>query len=144
MKRIATLALALLIALSCGLYIPAAASTYASKTIASSSGALKAGSQSGQLKIEYSVSSNVKASSLGVESIKLYNDTGDYVTTIVGSVANGLIKKDSSIHLGTYYYDYATSGKYYYAEVNVFAIIDSEYDDYTHLTATVRAPGNQP
>lgn len=140
MKRVLTFTLALLIALSCGLGLSAAASTYASKTIASSSGALKKGSQSGQLKIEYTVTAKSPATMLGVESIKLYKDTGEPVTIITGSEENGLIRKGDVIHAGTYYYNNAVSGQYYYAEVNVFALIGNDYDDFLEMTSTVRAP----
>lgn len=143
MKRIATFVLAFLMALSCGLYIPASAQTagtYASKTICSSLGYLRAGDQSGQLKIDYEVTANVPASSLGVEYIRLYTDTGKYVTSIIGSTTNGLVRKDGIAHMGTYCYNDATPGQYYYAEITVFAVIGTDYDNYTHLTATIKAP----
>lgn len=140
MKRVITFVLALCMALSC-LCLPTLAAVYSSPTICSSSGALKKGSQSGQLKIEYSVTANARASSLGVATIELYKDTGEYVDTITGTTANGLVKNSTSLmHGGTYYYNNAEPGEYYYAEVTVFAVIDGEYDDYTHLTSTVRAP----
>lgn len=142
MKRVTTLALALLLLLSCALSIPAVAQEvqpYASYTICNSSGALKTGSQSGQLKIEYSVTANMRATSLGVASIELYKMNGDYVDTITGTVKNGLVGESKFGHMGTYYYNDATPGEYYYAEVTVFAATDTVYDDYTHLTSTVKA-----
>lgn len=140
MKRVLTFTLALLIALSCGLGLSAAASTYASKTIANSYGDLRKGTQSGQLKIDFSVTANAPASMLGVESIKLYKMNGTPVTIITGSEENGLIKKNHGFHSGTYYYNNAVSGQYYYAEVNVFAMIGNDYDDFLETTSTVRAP----
>lgn len=141
MKRVMTLILALCMALSC-LCLPALAAVYASPTIAVSSSTLNKGSASGQLKINYSVTSNARASSLGVATIELYKDTGEHVDTITGTVGNGLVKKATNtvMHAGTYYYNDAEPGEYYYAEVTVFAVIDGEYDDYTHLTSTIKAP----
>lgn len=140
MKRVITFVLALCMALSC-LCLPALAAVYASPTIAASSATLYKGSKSGQLKISYSVSSNVRSSSLGVATIELYKDTGEYVDTITGTTENGLVKNgNSTLHGGVYYYNDAEPGEYYYAEVTVFAVIDGVYDDYTHLTSTVRAP----
>lgn len=141
MKRVVTLTLALVIALPCGLCAPALAAVYSSPTIAMSSATLNKGNKSGQLKINYSVTSNVQSSSRGVETIELYKMNGEHVATVTGTTENGLVKDSNGVlHMGTYCYDDAESGKYYYAEVTVFAIIDGEYDSYTHLTSTIKAP----
>ncbi len=140
MKRISTLALALLIVFSCGLAISASASTYASKTIASSFGDMEPGDQTGRLDVEFSILSNKQASALGVSNVRIYKMNGERVASINGSVANGLIEKNDVFHMGTYHYDDAVSGQYYYAEITVFATIGSDYDAYTHLTPTVKAP----
>lgn len=139
MKRVMTLLLALVLAL--GLCAPALAAVYSSPTIANSSGTLRAGDEPGQLKINYSITSNVRASSLGVKTIEIYTMNEELVDTITGTEENGLVRSDNgAIHMGTYRYNDAEPGKYYYAEVTVFAIIDGVYDDYTHLTSTIRAP----
>lgn len=140
MKRVMTLLLALALVMPCSL-CPALAAVYASPTICCSSGVLKKGDKAGQLKIEYSVNSNVRSSSLGVKTIEIYTMNEELVDTITGTEENGLVLSDNWVlHAGTYYYDDAEPGKYYYAEVTVFAIIDGVYDDYTHLTSTIRAP----
>lgn len=140
MKRIATFTLVFLMVLSCALCIPATASTYASKTICSSSGTLNPGDKSGQLKINYTVTANKEASSLGVESIDLYKMNGDHVITLTGNTTNGMVINSDIDHEGTHYYNAAISGQYYYAEVTVFAVIGDDYDSYTHLTETIKAP----
>lgn len=140
MKRVIPLALAVFLALSCALSLPASAGATASKTICSSSAELFRGDSSGELDVEYSVSSNTTASYLGVQTIKFYKDTGEYVATIRGSTANGLVKLDHGFHMGTYTWKYATPGEYYYAEVTVYATIGSDSDTYTHTTATIKAP----
>lgn len=140
MKRITTFLLALALAVACALSLPAAASTYASETICSSSADMEAGTKPGQLLIEYSVSANTEGTSLGVRKIEIYKMNGDYVATYLGSVNNGLIIKNDSFHMGTYIYNNAVSGQYYYAEVTVFVTTATATDDYTQTTPTIKAP----
>lgn len=141
-KRILSTFLVVIMVLSC-CYITAfaidASDTRASLTLSSYGAGLTAGSSSGVIAVNYDVRSSKLADSLGVESIAIYKSNGDYVTTITGSTSNGLIRSDSSIKAGDYYYT-ATSGVSYYAEVTVFAEVGSEYDSRTVTTGTVKAP----
>lgn len=140
MKRVTTFVLAVLMALSCALAVPAWAATDASKTICSSYADLRPGSKSGQLKVDYSVLGNIPGTSLGVKTIKLYKDTGEHVATIKGTVSNGLVIENDGFHTGTYVYNGAESGEYYYAEVTVFVTTTTDSDSYTQTTPTVKAP----
>ena len=113
--------------------------TRASDTLGAYSAQLYAGSHKGEVYINYDVESSNFADSLGVESIVFYKSNGDYVTTIYGSVSNGLIGTKAWLHDGDYYRT-LTSGVYYYAEVTVFATVGNLSDSRTITTSTVKAP----
>lgn len=100
---------------------------------------LTAGASQGTVNINYDVRSSKAANSVGVESISFYKADGRLVVTINGSTGNGLIRTNSSIHVGDYSHKLA-SGVSYYAEVTVFARVGSEYDSRTVTTGTVRVP----
>lgn len=142
MKRIFSSVLMAVMVLSCcyaTAFAVEAPDTRASLTLSDYGAGVTAGSSRGVIAINYDVRSSKLADSLGVESIVIYKSNGDYVTTITGSTGNGLIRTDSSIKAGDYYYT-ATSGVSYYAEVTVFAEVGSEYDSRTVTTGTVKAP----
>ena len=84
----------------------------------------------------YDVKSSKIATSVGVESIVFYTEDGDYVTSVSGSTRNGLVKTNNDNNAGDFKYD-LPSGKYYYAEVTVFARVGSDYDSRTVTTSTV-------
>lgn len=140
MKRIISLSLALIMAFTCcfGLTSAVEMSPMASITISSRSATMKAGSSSGELRISYSVTANMSATSLGVSSIVIYKSNGTYVTTITGTTSNGLVSSGGT-HMGTYSY-IGTSGVSYYADVTVFAATTTDYDSKTIMTPTVKAP----
>ena len=142
MKRILTMPLAFLMAISCCLMMVSAAETVlqrASITLSGYSATMKAGTTSGELRISYQVNSNMVATKLGVSSIKIYKSNGTYVTTISGSTTNGLIRTSSNTHRGTYSYS-GTPGTSYYAVVTVFASTSAESDSRDITTATIKAP----
>ena len=94
------------------------------------------GSGRGEIIISYDVKSSKIATSVGVESIVFYTEGGDYVTSVSGSTRNGLVKTNNDNNAGDFKYD-LPSGKYYYAEVTVFARVGSDYDSRTVTTSTV-------
>lgn len=147
MKRITSFALACLMLLSCAMSCAAAprgASPYSNPTIVSSSAMLDPGNKAGQMKINFTVTTDRGAVSLGVQTIKVFTDTSRHVRTITGTYSNGLVigdvNGDLAGHGGTYYIDGLQSGDYYYAEVTVFATSKTTTGSYTHLTETVQAP----
>lgn len=97
------------------------------------------GSGAGEVKITYDVQANTKASQVGVSSIKIYKADDTYVTTITGTVANGLIRENASRHRSSYIYT-GKSGTYYYAVVTFTATIGSNTDSRDFTTSTVQAP----
>lgn len=142
MKRIFSciLALAMVFACCCGsVFAMETTDTRASLTLSFYNADLVAGDSTGVISIDYDVQSSKLASSIGVESIKIYKSNGGHVITITGSTSNGLIESNSDICKS--FYDYKlTSGVSYYAEVKVFAKVGSEYDSRTITTSTVKAP----
>ena len=111
----------------------------ASKTLSSYEVSCKAGSESGKLQFTYDVRAKSLADSVGIESIALYSSGGVYMTTILGSTENGLIKSNRLSCIGDYFHT-AVSGNSYYAIITVFAEIDGEYDSKKVSTEVVTAP----
>lgn len=100
----------------------------------------KGAAGSGNLVISYDVSANTEAEEVGVSSIKIYKaETNRYVTTITGSVQNGMIATDTEWHRSSYTYR-GTSGVEYYAVLTVTATIDSTTDSKTYTTNSATAP----
>ncbi len=141
MKRTFTFALALTMVLTCcsGAALAATFSPQASLTLSSYEVMIKAGSKSGEIRINYDVTASKLADSLGVSSIEIYKSNGSYVTTITGTTSNGLVRNDSGSHMGVYSY-IGTSGVSYYAKVTIFATVGSVSDSRTITTSTVKAP----
>lgn len=141
-KRIFSSVLALVMALTCccgAAFATETSDVRGSLTLSSYGAGISAGSSSGVVCIYYDVRSSKLASSLGVETIVIYNASGTKVATITGTTSNDLIRTNSSIKAGDYYYK-LTSGVSYYAEVTVFAIAGSNYDSRTVTTSTIKAP----
>lgn len=111
----------------------------ASETLSSYAVYCKPGDKSGTIYITYDVKANSRADSLGVSSIALYNSSGIYMTTILGSTENGLIKSNLTSASGTYTQT-VVSGNSYYAVATVFAEIGNKYDSRTVTTKIATAP----
>ena len=111
---------------------------YASLTLSYHDAGAVPGSR-GKICIEYDVRSNKLADSIGVASIRFYKSDGTYVTTIMGTQSNGLVRTNGSRNSGSYEYP-LTSGTSYYAEVTLYASVGSETDSRTVTTSTVRIP----
>lgn len=97
------------------------------------------GENAGEIRISYDVQANQEADELGVASIKIYRSSGSYVTTITGTIENGLIDTNEFSHRSSYIYE-GTSGLTYYAEVTVFAKIGTDFDSRVVTTPTITAP----
>lgn len=144
MKRMIAWSLAVVMSITCGLESASAVnmgsvSPQASITLSDYNAGLKAGNNSGEIRISYSVSANNIANSMGVSSISVYKSDGSYVTTITGTTGNGLVINSDSTHDGVYTYK-GTSGASYYTKVTVFATIGSTSDSRTVTTSAVKAP----
>lgn len=97
------------------------------------------GDNKGEIDICYDVMANQEADEVGIASIKIYRSSGSYVTTITGTLENGLIRTHAGSHRSTYTYK-GTSGVTYYAEVTVFAKIGTDFDSRVVTTPTITAP----
>lgn len=138
-KRILSLGLILALMLTlCG-GMALAAEPRASSTLTYYPVGVSKGANEGEIKISYDVMANTDADEVGVTSIKIYKSDGTYVTTITGTVANGLLRTNAFSHRSSYIYE-GTSGVTYYAEVTVYAKIGSNSDSRTVTTPTVTAP----
>lgn len=144
MKRIVALTLAIMMTITCCFGTASAAGIgdigpRASFILSSYNAGLKAGTNSGELRISYDVTASKLADSIGVSSIVIYKSNGSRVLTVTGTVTNGLIITSDASHTGVYTYK-GTSGVSYYAEVTVFATVGTVSDSRTVTTSTVKAP----
>lgn len=145
MKRVASIALAALLIFTCCLgsafaHADDGIMPLSSPTIMGQSASMKAGNQSGELRISYNINAVRYADEVGVLTIELYNSDGSYADTIYGTTDNGLVRTSSLKNMGTYSYTDAVSGQYYYAVVTLYATIGSVSDSVAVITATVKAP----
>lgn len=111
----------------------------ASETIWMFTLAAAKGDNAGEFKVKYDVKATEPASRVGISSIVIYKEDNTYVTTITGSVANGLIITNEQRHLSSYIYE-GTPGETYYAKVTCTATIGSKTDSRTLTTNTVTTP----
>lgn len=135
-KRFLSFALMTALVLSlCG-WAAVAAETRASETIKLFTASATAGNNKGEIKIFYDMQATATADKLGVSSIVIRKADDSYVTTITGSVSNGLIRTDAARHRSSYTYkgDPDTS---YYAVVTGFATIGSDSDSKSVKTNAV-------
>ena len=142
MKRFFSMILAIMLFTTCCSSTVLAANDiepYASLTLSYYYVELSAGDSRGTLYIDFNVTSNKLADSIGVEEIKVYKSNGTLVSTIAGTTSNGLIRNNYNIHNSAYKYK-GTSGTSYYAEVTIFATVGSDSDSRTITTSTEEAP----
>lgn len=143
MKRIVSIALAAALALTCcfgSAFANDGIMPLSSPTLMGHEVTMLPGNVSGELRISFTVNAKRSADEVGVLSIDLYRSTGAYVETIYGTTANGLVRTSALTHMATYSYTGLDSGKYYYADVTVYATIDGVTDSEVITTATVKVP----
>lgn len=143
MKRIVSIALAAILALTCCFGSALANDEImplSSPTLMGHQVTMLPGNISGELRISFTVNAKRSADEVGILSIDLYRSTGAYVETIYGTTDNGLVRTSTVKHMATYSYTGLESGKYYYADVTVYATIDGVTDSEVVTTATVKVP----
>mgnify|MGYP005806903945 CR=1 FL=1 len=100
-----------------------------------------AGKDSGELDIDFSIQAVKNTTLLGIYKIAFYKSNGDYVTTVWGTVINGLLTNDGGrFYGGTYTFDRAESGVSYYAVVTFMANDRNGGDKFEMETSVVKAP----
>lgn len=136
-NRILCLVLATVLALAlCG---GALAATQGSTTLGAYGVWASKGVNSGELDIDYQISANSSADSLGISVLKIYKSDGTYVTTIYGSLSNRLIAHNQPDVNRTYTYK-GEPGTTYYAVATVSATIGEDYDYRYVTTNTATTP----
>lgn len=96
------------------------------------------GDDSGTVRVEFTVSANEKADKVGVSSLSIYKGDGTYVTSVTGTVANGLLAKNIKSHIGSYTY-YGESNEVYYMELTMYAGFKGGSDTRLYTTNQCRA-----
>lgn len=127
------LAISLTLALTCNF---ASASITASDYLSEYGAALIATDTKGKYDLYFDVTGTKTSDTIGVSKIEIYKSNGTYVTTVTGTIANGLIIEQECCHAGVYT-RYGTSGASYYAEVTVFAKRGSGSDSRIITTNTI-------
>lgn len=98
------------------------------------------GDYRGQVYIQCDIRANWAVPRIGVKEIQIFRSDGSHMTTIQGTISNGLIAPKSSIaHIVTYTYK-GVPGVSYYAKVTLCAGSASNYDTRLVRTQTVKAP----
>lgn len=138
MKRIFTLIITVLVLFSSiGSASAEDTQSYrASLTLSRYGAEIFSGARKGEVIVSYDVKASLEADTVGVESIVFYTEDGNQIAKVTGTTQNGLIKTNNDNHGG----DFAiilSCGRYYYAEVTVFARIGTDYDSRTVTTSTV-------
>ena len=141
MKRFTAVVLALTLVLICSVCAVSAAAggefaPMSSPTIKSTSASSYTGDNTGEVDFDYMVTVTGTATEVGVSSIVIHKPDGS-TETITGTKANGLVGSGLG-HGGTYTYK-GISGKYYYADVTLFATIGSTTDSRTITTKSAQA-----
>ena len=111
--------------------------TYSSDYIASCNATLSA-TGNGKIKITGSVRTVGTMSTVGISAIRIYKTDGTYVTRILGTTSNGLLKNNAASLSGSYTYQ-GSSGTSYYAVVTFTASNSSGSDSRMITTSTKTA-----
>ncbi len=135
-KRVLSFSLIAALALSLCSGAALATEGRASTTIKLYTASASKGDSAGEVKISYEVQAKSLADEVGISSIVIYKSDGTYVTTITGSVSNGLIRTSTTRHRSTYTYS-GNAGTSYYAIVTGFATIGSDSDSKSVKTNAV-------
>lgn len=96
------------------------------------------GDVSGSVRVEFTVSANEKADRVGVSKLSIYKGDGTFVTSVTGTVANGLLTEDIKTHLGGYTY-YGKSNEVYYMVLTMYAEFNGGSDSRLYTTNQCRA-----
>lgn len=100
---------------------------YASEYLSLYTASMATGSSTGAVKINYTVYATRVSDLVGASSIAIYKANGSYVTTITGTVENGMLLENSRTQMSSYTY-YGESGTSYYAIVTAYAARGSGSD----------------
>lgn len=74
---------------------------------------------------------------VGVSKISVYKGDGTFVTSVNGTVSNGLLVKGLKVHAGDYTY-YGETNEVYYMELTMYAERDGGSDSRQYTTNQCR------
>lgn len=99
------------------------------------------GNNRGEIVIEGSVVAVRETTKIGIAFLKIYEENGDYVTTIIGNEENGLISTNGGRSYScSYTYEDAIPGVGYYAVVTAYAGDINGFDTQEETTSVAWAP----
>ena len=116
------------------------AQTRASDYVARYSVSAHQGENRGQIDIDCNIRAKWAVPKIGVLKIEIYQSNGSRVTTIEGTISNGLLSSETSVVHGLTYTYKGVPGTTYYAKVALCAGTNSDYDVRNVQTQNVTAP----
>ena len=137
-------ALAIILVISCFVSMfsfTAFAETTSSAYILMTGASLSAGSSSGKIKVNYSITGMGIMDTIGALTIEVYRSNGTLYKTIYGTTTNGLLKNNVGAHAGSYVVT-CVPGASYYCEVTLIAAKNGGGDTRTIQTGTIVAPSS--
>lgn len=138
MKRIFSCFLSILLVTTLCCSAANAADTRASYYLSSYDAFLYTGDSSGELTLDFSVAVARACTSYGISKVRLYTEDGDFVKTITGTKANGLLTSSGRLYLHEYDIS-ATPGERYYAIVTIYAADADGSDSRVYTTDVAMA-----
>ena len=96
------------------------------------------GDDSGTVRVEFTVSANEKADRVGVSKLSIYKGDGTFVTSVTGTVSNGLLAKNLKTYPGSYTY-YGEANEVYYMVLTMYAEFKGGSDSRQYTTNSCRA-----
>lgn len=95
------------------------------------------GSSSGSIRVEFTVSGTWKSDLVGVSNLSIYKGDGTFVTSVTGTVSNGLLAEGRKTHASSYTY-YGESNEIYYMVLTMYAERDGGSDSRLYTTNQCR------
>ena len=96
------------------------------------------GTAKGTVRVEFTVSGTRRSDRVGVSKLSIYKGDGTFVTSVTGSVANGLLDEDTKAHLGKFTY-YGEENTVYYMVLTMYAERDGGSDSRQYTTNNCRS-----
>ncbi len=130
--------LILLIASICQVASAAEISPRASLYLSNYGAYLYEGTAKGTVRVEFTVSGTRRSERVGVSKLSIYEGDGTFVTSVTGSVANGLLGEDLKTYMGHFTY-YGEEDTVYYMVLTMYAERDGGSDSRQYTTNNCRS-----
>lgn len=96
------------------------------------------GDHTGTVRVEFTVSGTRRSDRVGVSKLSIYKGDGTFVTSVTGSVANGLLGEDLKTYMGHFTY-YGEANTVYYMVLTMYAERDGGSDSRQYTTNECRS-----